>query len=66
MEGTNRFYFTDISNRFSLRKCNTPNTKQSIIRPSGTLYKFQGLLHHSFNRYCITTKLFFLKRRMFS
>ena len=34
------------------------NTKHSVLRPSfGTLYKFQGLLDHSFNRYHITKKL---------
>ena len=40
-----------------------PNAKHYILRPSfGTLYKFQGILNHSVNRYYITTKLIIPKK----
>ena len=41
----------------ALGKVINPNTKHSILRPLGLCYTFQGLLHHSFDRYHITTKL---------
>ena len=40
------------------------NNEPSILRPSfGTLYKFQGLLHHSFDRYYMIIKLILPKER---
>ena len=55
---------TIILIRWISGKVINPNTKHSILRPSfGTLYKIQGLLHPSFDRHYITTKLFLPKEQ---
>ena len=46
------------------RKVINPKTKHSTLRSSfGTLFKFQRLVHHSFDRYCISTKLILAKEQ---
>ena len=48
-----------------LRKVINPCTEHSVLRPSfGTLYKFDRLLHHSFDGYYITTKLILPKENI--
>ena len=56
IEEKSAIYCTYILAVLAFQKVIHPNIEHSIARPSfGNLYKFQGLLHHSFERYYFLT-----------
>ena len=66
VKGKNAIYLSVVLIGLALQKVINSNTQHSILTPCfGPSNEFLGLLHHSFDRYYITTKLILPEEKLF-